>query len=60
VYGIRQMGRKGTKGEKLQKKEDHSESTFDSLLKQEGFQGEVEAVAIERVLAWQFERAMQE
>lgn len=39
---------------------DHSGSTFDSFLDEEGIRAEVEAVAIKRVLAWQFEQAMQE
>ena len=39
---------------------DHSGSTFDSFLEQEGIREEVEAVAIKRVLAWQLEQAMQE
>ena len=39
---------------------DHSGSTFDSFLEREGIRGEVEGVAIERVLAWQLEQAMQE
>ena len=39
---------------------DHSGSTFDSFLEEEGIRGEVEAIAVEkRVLAWQLERAMQ-
>jgi antitoxin HicB len=38
----------------------HSGSTFDSFLEEEGIRGEVEAVAIKRVLAWQLEQAMQE
>jgi antitoxin HicB len=38
---------------------DHSGSTFDSFLEEEGIRGEVEAVAVKRVLAWQLERAMQ-
>ncbi|HVI08756.1 MAG TPA: helix-turn-helix transcriptional regulator [Candidatus Binatia bacterium] len=37
---------------------DHSGSTFDSFLEQEGIRDEVEAVAIKRVLAWQLEQAM--
>lgn len=37
---------------------DHSGSTFDSFLEQEGIREEVEAVAIKRVLAWQLEEAM--
>ena len=39
---------------------DHSGSTFDSFLEQEGIREEVEAVAIKRVLAWQFHQAMRE
>jgi hypothetical protein len=38
---------------------DHSGSTFDSFLEQEGIREEVEAVAIKRVLAWQLQQAMQ-
>jgi antitoxin HicB len=41
-------------------KTDHSGSTFDRFLEQEGIREEVEAVAIKRVLVWQFERAMRE
>jgi antitoxin HicB len=40
------------------KKTDHSGSTFDSFLEQEGIREEVEAVAVKRVLAWQLEEAM--
>ncbi len=39
---------------------DRSGSTFDSFLEQEGIREEVEAVAIKRVLAWQFEQAMRD
>jgi antitoxin HicB len=42
------------------KKMDHSGSTFDSFLEEEGIREEVEAVAIKRVLAWQLQQAMQE
>jgi antitoxin HicB len=45
---------------KSHKRTDHSGSSFDSFLDQEGIREEVEAVAIKRVLAWQLERAMQE
>ncbi len=45
---------------KNRKRADHSGSTFDSFLEQEGIREEVEAVAIKRVLAWQLEQAMQE
>src|SRR6516165_4804004 len=37
---------------------DHSGSSFDSFLDEEGIREEVEAVAIKRVLAWQLEQAM--
>ncbi len=45
---------------KSRKRTDHSGSTFDSFLEQEGIREEVEAVAIKRVLAWQLEQAMHE
>jgi antitoxin HicB len=45
---------------KNRKRTDHSGSTFDRFLEQEGIREEVEAVAIKRVLAWQLEQAMQE
>jgi hypothetical protein len=45
---------------KRRKRTDHSGSTFDSLLEEEGIREEVEAVAIKRVLAWQLEQAMQD
>jgi len=38
----------------------HTGSTFDSFLEDEGIREEVEAVAIKRVLAWQLEKAMKE
>ena len=44
---------------KSRKRTDHSGSTFDRFLEQEGIREEVEAVAIKRVLAWQLRRAMQ-
>jgi antitoxin HicB len=47
-----------THAKKGRKTTDHSGSTFDSFLEQEGIRGEVEAVAIKRVLAWQLEQAM--
>lgn len=43
---------------KSRKRMNHSGSTFDSFLEQEGIREEVEAVAIKRVLAWQLEQAM--
>ena len=45
---------------KNRKVTDHSGSTFDSFLEQQGIREEVEAVAIKRVLAWQLSQAMQE
>ena len=47
------------KGTKRDEAFDHSGSTFDSFLDEEGIRGEVEAVAVKRVLAWQLEQAMQ-
>ena len=44
---------------KNRKTVDHSGSSFDSFLDQEGIREEVEVVAIKRVLAWQLEQAMQ-
>jgi hypothetical protein len=41
------------------KRRDHSGSTFDSFLEEEGVLEEVEAVAIKRVLAWQLRQEMQ-
>jgi antitoxin HicB len=38
---------------------DHSGSSFDDFLEEEGIREEVEAVAIKRVLAWQFSREME-
>jgi antitoxin HicB len=37
---------------------DHSGSTFDSFLEEEGIKDEVEALAVKRVIAWQLEQAM--
>jgi antitoxin HicB len=45
---------------KNRKRMDHSGSTFDSFLEDEGIREEVEAIAIKRVLAWQLSQAMQE
>ena len=44
---------------KSRKRTDHSGSSFDSFLEEEGIREEVEAVAIKRVLAWQLTEAMQ-
>jgi antitoxin HicB len=40
------------------KRFDHSGSSFDSFLEEEGIREDVEAVAIKRVLAWQLEQEM--
>ena len=40
------------------KRFNHSGSTFDNLLEEEGILAEAEAVALKRVIAWQIERAM--
>jgi len=45
---------------KTRTKQEHSGSTFDSFLEEEGIREEVEAVAIKRVLAWQLSQAMRE
>lgn len=37
---------------------DHTGSTFDSFLEEEGIREEVEAVAVKRVIAWQLAEAM--
>lgn len=47
-------------GKKRKKKTDHSGSSFDDFLEEEGIREEVEAVAIKRVLSWQLEQAMRE
>jgi len=39
---------------------DHSGSTFDSFLEEEGILAESEAVALKRVISWQIEQAMNE
>jgi hypothetical protein len=36
----------------------HTGSSFDSFLEEEGIRAEVEAVAIKRVISWQFAEAM--
>src|ERR1700737_3784771 len=48
------------KARKKHKATDHSGSTFDSFLEEEGIREEVEAVAIKGVLAWQLSQAMKE
>jgi hypothetical protein len=47
-------------GSKKRKRINHSGSTFDSFLEEEGIREEVEAVAVKRVLAWQLMQAMRE
>lgn len=37
---------------------DHTGSTFDNFLEEEGIREEVEAVAVKRVIAWQLAEAM--
>lgn len=54
------MKRTAMSVKKHRKRTDHSGSTFDSFLEEEGIREEVEAVAIKRVLAWQLEQAMQQ
>ena len=48
------------KTKRTRKRTDHSGSSFNSFLEEEGIRSEVEAVAIKRVLAWELERAMEE
>jgi antitoxin HicB len=48
------------KKRKRRKAANHTGSTFDSFLEDEGIREEVEAVAIKRVLAWQLEKAMKD
>jgi antitoxin HicB len=46
---------------KAKKKNDivnHTGSTFDSFLEEEGIREEVEAVAVKRLISWQLEEAM--
>jgi len=44
----------------IKKPFDHSGSSFDSFLEEEGIREEAETVAIKRVLAWQLEQAMRQ
>ena len=39
---------------------DHTGSTFDSFLEEEGIREEVEAVGVKRILVWQLEQAMKQ
>ena len=48
------------KKRKSRKPLNHTGSTFDGFLEDEGIREEVEAVAIKRVLAWQLQNAMKE
>jgi antitoxin HicB len=48
------------KTRKDHKAANHSGSSFDSFLEEQGIREEVEAVAIKRVLAWQLSQAMQQ
>jgi antitoxin HicB len=48
------------KVKRYKRRTEHSGSSFDSFLEEEGIREEVEAVAIKRVLAWQLEQAMRE
>jgi len=43
----------------VDKKDVHTGSSFAEFLDEQGIRNEVEATAIKRVLAWQFEQAMQ-
>jgi DNA-binding phage protein len=43
---------------KVRKRADHSGSTLDSLLEEDGILAEVEAVAVKRVIAWQLRKIM--
>ena len=43
---------------KIARKPNHSGSTLDSLLREDGILEEVEAVAIKRVIAWQLAQIM--
>ena len=43
---------------KSKKPVDHSGSTLDSLLEEDGILAEVEAVAVKRVIAWQLQEIM--
>ncbi len=45
---------------KALRKLDHSGSSFESFLDEEGIREEVEAVAVKRVLAWQFLEEMKQ
>jgi antitoxin HicB len=46
------------KAKKKNASPEHTGSTFDNFLEEEGIREEVEAVAVKRVLAWQLAEAM--
>lgn len=46
------------KPKKKRRRADHSGSTFDSFLEQEGIRERVEVVALKRVVAWQLKQAI--
>lgn len=45
---------------KIRKRNRHAGSSLDSLLEEDGILGEVEAVAIKRVIAWQLSNTMKQ
>ena len=47
------------KAERTKRIFDHSGSSFDDFLEEEGIREEVEAVAVKRVLAWELQQAME-
>jgi antitoxin HicB len=44
----------------MKKRFDHTGSSFDGFLEEEGIREKVEAVALKRVIAWQLEQAMRQ
>jgi hypothetical protein len=54
------IGHMGKKQESSKKWRGRRSSSFDSFLEDEGIRGEVDAVAVKRVLAWQLKEAMRE
>lgn len=55
LKGLRKEERTGMRGSKSF---DHSGSSFDSFLDEEGVLPETEAIALKRVIAWQIQQAM--
>jgi antitoxin HicB len=47
-----------TKATKIRRVTDHTGSTFESFLDEQGIRREVDAVAIKRVVAWQSRQAL--